>query len=98
MAAQFGNHDAGVCSRYFHDVALVLHGDAEHAVELARHQGAHLLDLRALTSLVHATQDPQRTVELLPRVAVLLEQLTLRPESADARDARLLVPGRPTAR
>jgi predicted ATPase len=65
----------------------------ERAVELARHQGAHLLELRALTSLVHATEDPQRTVELLPRVAVLLEQLTLRPESEDAREARLLVPG-----
>ena len=65
----------------------------ERAVELARHQAAHLLELRALTSLVHATQDPNRTAELLPRVAALLEQLTLRPESADAREARLLVPG-----
>jgi hypothetical protein len=65
----------------------------ERAVELARHQAAHLLELRALTSLVHATQDPNRTVQLLPRVAALLEQLTLPPESADAREARLLVPG-----
>jgi hypothetical protein len=65
----------------------------ERAVELARDQGAHLLELRALTSLVHATRDRQRTPELLPRVAALLEQLTLRPESADAREARLLVPG-----
>jgi predicted ATPase len=65
----------------------------ERAVELARRQAAHLLELRALTSLVHATQDPERTVELLPRVAALLEQLTLRPESADAREARRLVPG-----
>jgi predicted ATPase len=65
----------------------------ERAVELARRQAAHLLELRALTSLVHATQDPKRTAELLPRVAALLEQLTLRPQSADAREARLLVPG-----
>lgn len=72
----------------------------ERAVELARRQAAHLLELRALTSLVHATQDPKRTAELLPRVAALLEQLTLRPESADARAARLLVPasqGNPAA-
>jgi predicted ATPase len=65
----------------------------ERAVELARHQAAHLLELRALTSLVHATRDPKRTAELLPRVAAVLEQLTLRPESADAREAGLLVPG-----
>ena len=65
----------------------------ERAVELARHQAAHLLELRALTSLVHATRDPKRTAELLPRVAAVLEQLTLGPESADAREARLLVPG-----
>jgi len=64
----------------------------ELAVDLARHQAAHLLELRALTSLVHATQDPKRTVDLLPRIAALLEQLTLRSESADAREARLLVP------
>ena len=65
----------------------------ERAVELARHQAAHLLELRALTSLVHATQDPKRTTELLHRVAALLEQLALRPESADAREARLLLRG-----
>jgi len=65
----------------------------ERAVELARHQGAHLLELRALTSLVHATQDPERIAELLPRVAAVLEQLTLRRESADAREARLLLRG-----
>lgn len=64
-----------------------------HAVELARHQAAHLLELRALTSLVHATPDPKRTAELLSRVAAVLDQLTLRPESADACEARLLVPG-----
>ena len=65
----------------------------ERAVELARHQAAHLLELRALTSLVHATQDPKRIAELQPRVAALLEQLRLRSESADAREVRLLVPG-----
>ena len=65
----------------------------ERAVELARHQSAHLLELRALTSLVRAIQDPKRTAEFLPRVAALLEQLTLRPGSADAREARLLVAG-----
>jgi len=65
----------------------------ERAVELARHQAAHLLELRALTSLMHATQDPRRTVELLSRVEALLKQLTLRPESADAREARLLLLG-----
>ena len=65
----------------------------ERAVELARHQSARLLELRALASLVHATQDPKRIAEILPRVAAMLEQLTLRPESRDAREARLLVPG-----
>jgi predicted ATPase len=65
----------------------------ERAVELARHQAAHLLELRALTSLVRAIQDPKRTAEFLPRLAALLEQLTLRPGSADAREARLLVAG-----
>jgi len=64
----------------------------ERAVELARNQAAHLLELRALTSLAHASQDPTRTEAILPRVAALLEQLTLRPESTDAREARLLVP------
>jgi predicted ATPase len=72
----------------------------ERAVELARHQAAHLLELRALTSLVRATRDPKRTAELLPRVAALLEQLTLRHDSADDREARALLPappGNPTA-
>ena len=72
----------------------------ECAVELARHQAAHLLELRALTSLVRATRDPKRTAELLPRVAALLEQLTLRHDSADDREARALLPappGNPTA-
>jgi predicted ATPase len=63
----------------------------ERAVELASHQAAGLLELRALTSLVHATEDSQRTAEVLARVAALLEQLTLRPGSADAREARLLL-------
>ena len=65
----------------------------ERAVELARHQAAHLLELRALTSLVRAIRDPKRTAELLPRVAALLEQLTLRHDSADDREARSLLPG-----
>ena len=65
----------------------------ERAVELARQQAAHLLELRALTSLANAIQDPKRTGELLSRVAALLEQLTLPPESADAREARLLLSG-----
>jgi predicted ATPase len=65
----------------------------ERAVELATHQAAHLLELRALTSLAHATEDPRRTVELLPRVAAVLERLTLRHDSADAREARLLAAG-----
>ena len=55
--------------------------------------GTAYSELRALMSLVHATQDPKRAVELLPRGAAVLEQLTLRPESADAREGRLLVPG-----
>jgi hypothetical protein len=60
-------------------------------LELARQQAAHLLELRALTSLVRVTQDPKRAAELLPRMVTLLGQLNLRPESADAREARLLV-------
>src|SRR5262249_12687282 len=31
MAARFGNHDAGACGRWFHAVALALHGDLEAA-------------------------------------------------------------------
>src|SRR5215469_1288807 len=60
----------------------------ESAAELAKHQAAHLLELRALTSLVQAGHSQQRTEESLQRVAVLLEQLTLRRDSADDRAAR----------
>jgi predicted ATPase/DNA-binding winged helix-turn-helix (wHTH) protein len=31
MAARFGNHDAGACCRWFHALALALHGDLVHA-------------------------------------------------------------------
>jgi len=65
----------------------------ERALELARQQAAHLLELRALTSLAPATQDPRRTEELLRRISALLDQFTLPPESADTREARLLVFG-----
>ena len=68
-------------------------GLLERAAELAKCQAAHLLELRALISLARARQGQQPTEELLQRVAAVREQLTLRPDSADAREARLLVPG-----
>jgi len=66
----------------------------ERAVEIAKEQAAHLLELRALTSLVRAVEAQSRAGELLQRVGVILEQLTLPGDSADAREARSLsLPG-----
>jgi predicted ATPase len=66
----------------------------ERAVEIAKEQAAHLLELRALTSLVRALEPQSRASELLQRVGVILEQLTLPRDSADAREARSLsLPG-----
>jgi DNA-binding winged helix-turn-helix (wHTH) protein/predicted ATPase len=63
----------------------------ERAIEVARHQGARLLELRALTSLVRSGEAQPRTGELLARVAVILEQLTPTRDGADAREARALL-------
>lgn len=64
----------------------------ERAAELAKQHAAHLLELRALTSLARA-QGQRPTETLMQRLAAVLRQLTLQPDSANARDARLLVPG-----
>jgi hypothetical protein len=45
------------------------------------------------SGMVQAGYSQQRTEELLQRVAVLLEQLTLRRDSADDRAARVVLPG-----
>jgi hypothetical protein len=49
------------------------------------------LELRAHTSLVRSGGAQSRTGELLARVAELLEQITLTPDSADVREARALL-------
>jgi hypothetical protein len=62
----------------------------ERAVETAQRQAAHLLELRALTSLVRASQAQPPAAELLRRVGVVLERLTPQCDGADAREARSL--------
>ena len=64
----------------------------ERAVELAKLQGAHLLELRALVSLVRTLEGEPCAAQLL-RIGVLLESLALQDDSADAREARLLLRG-----
>ena len=64
----------------------------ERAAELAKRQGAHLLELRALISLVRALEGEPCTAQLL-RIGVLLEPLALQGDRADAREARLLLRG-----
>jgi predicted ATPase/DNA-binding winged helix-turn-helix (wHTH) protein len=65
----------------------------DRAIEIAKHQEARLLELRALTSLVRSGVAQPRAGELLARVAVVLEQLTPTRDSADAREARALLLG-----
>jgi predicted ATPase len=64
----------------------------ERAAELAKRQGAHLLQLRALISLVRTLEGEPCTAQRL-RIGVLLESLALQDDSADAREARLLLRG-----
>jgi predicted ATPase len=64
----------------------------ERAAELAKRQGAHLLELRALVSLVRTLEGEPCTAQLL-RIGVLLEPLALQGDSADTREARLLLRG-----
>ena len=63
----------------------------ERAVESAQRQSAHLFELRALTSLARAWQAEPRATGLLQRLSVVLEQLTLQCDGADAREARSLL-------
>jgi len=58
----------------------------ERAAETAQRQAAHLLELRALTSLVRASQAQPRA-GLVQRVGVVLEQLAPQCDGADAREA-----------
>jgi predicted ATPase len=62
----------------------------ERAVEIAKEQAAHLLELRALTSLVRGSEAQSQDGELLQRVRGILEQLTLPRDCADACEARSL--------
>ena len=64
----------------------------ERAAEISRHQAAHLLELRALTSLVR-TREGELCAPQLRRIGELLGSLTLHDDSADAREARLLLRG-----
>ena len=64
----------------------------ERAAEISRHQAAHLLELRALTSLVRTLEGEPCAAQLL-RIEELLEPLALQGDSADAREARLLLRG-----
>jgi predicted ATPase len=64
----------------------------ERAAEISRHQAAHLLELRALTSLVRTREGEPCAAQLL-RIGVLLESLALHEHSDDAREARLLLRG-----
>ena len=48
-------------------------------------------ELRALTSLARAWQAEPRAAGLLQRLGVVLEQLTLQCDGADAREARSLL-------
>jgi predicted ATPase len=64
----------------------------ERAAEISRHQAAHLLELRALTSLVRTLESEPCAAQLL-RIGILLESLALQDDSADAREARLLLRG-----
>jgi len=63
----------------------------ERAAAIAKHQAAHLLELRALTSLVRVRGAQPRATELLQRVAVVLGQLKDPRNSADTREARTLL-------
>jgi DNA-binding winged helix-turn-helix (wHTH) protein/predicted ATPase len=60
------------------------------AVEVAKHQTAQLLELRALTSLVRTLEGEPCAAQLL-RIGVLLESSALQDNSADAREARRLL-------
>jgi len=64
----------------------------ERAAEISRHQAVHLLERRALTSLVRTLEGEPCAAQLL-RIGVLLEPLALPSDSADAREARLLLRG-----
>jgi predicted ATPase len=63
------------------------------AVEVAKHQTAQLLELRALTSLVRASEAQSCAGEVLQCVREVLERLRLPHDSADAREARSLLRG-----
>lgn len=64
----------------------------EQAIEISQYQAAHLLELRALTSLVRACEGQPRAAERVRRLGALLEHLTPQCDGADAREARALLP------
>ena len=63
----------------------------QRAVEVAKHQAAHLLELRALTSLLRASKTQPSAAGVQQCVREVLERLKLPPDSADAREARSLL-------
>jgi DNA-binding winged helix-turn-helix (wHTH) protein/predicted ATPase len=65
----------------------------ERAVELAKHQAAHLLELRALTSLFRTSEAQSCSTDLVHRLGAVLRKLTRQPDSTDVRDARSLLRG-----
>jgi predicted ATPase len=65
----------------------------ERAVELAKHQAAHLLELRALTSLFRTSEAQSCSTDLLHRLGAVLGKLARQPDSTDVREARSLLRG-----
>jgi predicted ATPase len=61
----------------------------EHSIEVAQRQAAHLLELRALVSLMNGRGAQARSGELQPHLVELLERLGPQCDGVDAREARL---------
>jgi DNA-binding winged helix-turn-helix (wHTH) protein/predicted ATPase len=81
MAACFGNHDAGACGRWFHALALALHGD------IAGARATSLAAIRLTDEIAHPFS---QTLALF--FAAALEQMVREPAAAArhaARSARL---------
>jgi DNA-binding winged helix-turn-helix (wHTH) protein/predicted ATPase len=71
MAARFGNHDAGACGRWFHALALTLHGDIA---------GARATSLAAIKLTDEIAHPFSQTLALC--FAAMLEQMAGEPTAA----------------